>query len=122
MLAPVVMLCLSLTIHDGDSLRCNGVPIRIAAIDAPEMIGSPACSARKRRWHDCDFAAGERARLGMVSLVGSQQVRCVPETLDRYDRTVARCSAGGVDLGCAMIAHGWAIERYGHADCRWRRR
>lgn len=63
---PALMLCASLIVHDGDSLRCNGVPIRLAAIDAPEMRGSPACFGAKARSHDYRFDEGERSARAML--------------------------------------------------------
>ena len=55
-------------VHDGDSVRlCSGERIRIANIDAPELLGSERCDARKVRelartrnpaW--CDFGKGDR--------------------------------------------------------------
>jgi endonuclease YncB( thermonuclease family) len=44
----------------------------------------------------------------LVSLLGAQPVECTPLTRDRYGRTVARCYAGGEDLGALMVSAGWA--------------
>ena len=34
---------------------------------------------------------------------------CVPETKDRYGRTVAKCLADGVDIQAAMVRAGMAL-------------
>ncbi|OYZ97482.1 MAG: nuclease, partial [Novosphingobium sp. 17-62-8] len=37
----VAVLCLSPTVHDGDTIRCGSERVRIANIDAPELPDSP---------------------------------------------------------------------------------
>lgn len=39
--AAALILCMSPTVHDGDTLRCGSVKIRIANIEAPELPGTP---------------------------------------------------------------------------------
>ena len=41
---------------------------------------------------------------------------CVPQSRDRYGRTVATCSTAAGDIGAAMVRAGWAVayRRYGH--------
>lgn len=43
-------LCVSLSVHDGDSIRCGSERVRIANIDAPELPGSPKCEDRRRSY------------------------------------------------------------------------
>ncbi|WP_338139847.1 MULTISPECIES: thermonuclease family protein [Bradyrhizobium] len=42
--------------------------------------------------------------------LASRPVRCVPLDADRYGRTVAACSVGGVDLAQWLVSHGHAID------------
>lgn len=77
---------------DGDTLQIGEVRVRLWGIDAAELP-SPA---------------GRQARSALRRLVDGRPVRCEPEGSDRYGRTVARCFAGDVDLGEAMIRAGKA--------------
>lgn len=85
-------------IHDGDTLRLHGTAIRLWGIDAPEL--AQTCGG---------VPAGEIARDALAVLV-LRGVRCERAGPDSYGRTVARCSAGGADVGAAMVAAGWAWD------------
>lgn len=103
-----VMICASLLMHDGDSGRCDGVPIRLAGIDAGEVtntrcVQSPnvwACSLVARS-HGA--AATRRAR--QLAATGAQ---CVDTGGRSWRRIVARCSVGGQDLGAILVREGLA--------------
>jgi endonuclease YncB( thermonuclease family) len=84
---------------DGDTLKIDGERIRLYGIDAPEL--HQACD--NGQWRP-----GPMARDALAALIGSQPVACWPITHDRYGRTVARCFAGGQDLGALMVSSGWA--------------
>jgi endonuclease YncB( thermonuclease family) len=90
---------------DGDTLKLDGQRIRLHGIDAPEL--HQACDAGA--WHP-----GPLARDALVALIAGQPVECQPIDRDRYGRTVARCYAGGEDLGRAMVqlSMAWAFVRY----------
>lgn len=109
---------------DGDTIVVDGEKIRLYGIDAPE------------RHQVCfNWPCGEVARDAMVELTRGQAVACEPKHVDWYGRTVAICTAGGVDLGEWMVRNGlaWAWIRYSRryepaeiAACRervgiWRR-
>jgi len=51
---PVVLaaaaLCLSPSVHDGDTIRCGRERVRIANIDAPELPDSLKCQDRYRSY------------------------------------------------------------------------
>lgn len=103
--------CHSPTVTDGDSLRCGGQRVRLLGIDAPEMPGS--CRPGRQCVQGNPFAARDY----LVSLTRTT-VRCTPEGQDRYGRTLARCTANGIDLSCAMIRSGHAVRRYADIRCR----
>ncbi len=44
-------------------------------------------------------------------------ISCSTTGQDRYGRTLARCTAKGVDLLCAMIKAGHAVMRYSKLSC-----
>lgn len=90
-------------VTDGDTIRIGDERIRLWGIDAPEIR------------QDCTMAdgtinIGHAARNHLVALIGGRDVVCERLDVDRYGRTVARCSAGGLDLGALMVADGWAWD------------
>jgi endonuclease YncB( thermonuclease family) len=100
-------LCLAAVAVDGDTLRCSNISdaggrVRIARIDAPERRdpAGPASTAALAR-----MIAGRKVACRMVDadprIAGYQ-------TRDRFGRIVARCSAGGKDLGAQLLAGGYA--------------
>ena len=66
------------------------------------------------------WPCGRRAAFALADLIGSRTVTCRWRELDRYRRAVARCEAGGTDLGGWMVEQGWALafRRYGLTLCR----
>ncbi|MCU0892446.1 MAG: DUF1294 domain-containing protein [Sandarakinorhabdus sp.] len=99
--------------HDGDNVRCDGLKpaIRLEGIDAPEMPG--AC----RPGRECTPGDPFAARDALRALTQGRSVICTQQDRDRYGRIIARCSADGIDLSCAMIAAGHAVPRYVTIDC-----
>jgi endonuclease YncB( thermonuclease family) len=92
------------SVIDGDTIVINGIHIRLAAIDAPESDQS------------CNDAAGTPYHCGLVATsalkdaIAERPVTCTPLDIDRYGRTVARCSVAGADLGDIMVRWGLAID------------
>ena len=89
-------------IVDGDSLRIEGVAIRLKGIDAPEM-------AQTCQRAGAAYPCGREARRHLQTLVGAAPVRCRSEGLDRYRRRLAVCWAGERALNEAMVRDGWAV-------------
>ena len=96
-------------VTDGDTIRIGDERIRLWGIDAPEMR------------QDCTMAGGtinigRAARDHLEAVIGDREVACERVDTDRYGRTVARCSAGGLDLGAMMVVDGWAWDypEYSH--------
>lgn len=82
-------------ITDGDTFRFGATRIRLQGIDAPEMA----------------TAQGEPARQHLMSIIGSDPVRCRDTGQRSYDRVVAVCwSQAGRDLSAAMVEDGWATD------------
>jgi len=99
--------------HDGDAIRCghHGRSMRLYAIDAPEMPG--AC----RQGRICTPGDPFASRDHLASLTAGKAVECRQIDLDHYGRKVVQCFAGRVDLSCAMVRDGFAVERYGRLRC-----
>lgn len=109
---PVVLaaaaLCLSPSVHDGDTIRCGRERVRIANIDAPELPDSPKCQDRRRSYAWCDFAAGEASRVALVRLLSRGRVMIERLGTDPYGRTLATVSVNGLDAGDYLISQGLA--------------
>jgi micrococcal nuclease len=103
-------LCVSLTVHDGDTIRCGDERIRIENIDAPELPGSSRCSSQSRQrlagsknppW--CDYALAYKSRDALAALLRGR-VMIERTGVDQYGRTIARVSANGRDAGSYLVS------------------
>lgn len=99
---------------DGDTFWLEGVKIRIADIDTPE-ISSPSC--------DAEYALGIRARDRLAELLdgGSFELRRVgSRDADRYGRKLRVVVRGGQSLGDRLVAEGLARTWTGRKEswCR----
>ncbi|GGE05143.1 hypothetical protein GCM10011529_09410 [Polymorphobacter glacialis] len=113
LIAAASFACANPRHHDGDAIRCAGDQgsMRLHGIDAPEMPG--AC----RPGRDCTPGDPYAARNTLAGLTRGRNVRCEQVDTDHYGRKIVSCEADGQDLGCAMIASGHAVERYGNLNC-----
>ncbi|MCP9773883.1 thermonuclease family protein [Synechococcus sp. Tobar12-5m-g] len=99
-----------LSIGDGDTIRVlqgqQRITIRLGCIDAPEMAQSP-------------YGNQSRAYLQTRLRIGAP-VTLLPQTVDRYGRTVAEV-IGEINVGLAMVEDGqaFAYRKYlGQCDSR----
>lgn len=92
-----------LRVIDGDTFDIGGTRVRLHGVDAPE-IGQPCQTDSGQTW-DC----GVWARDNVERLFGGQRASCSAIELDRYGRTVAKCTARGVDIGAALVSEGYAF-------------
>ncbi len=90
------------SVTDGDTVEIHGQRIRLQGIDAPES--SQLCTVDGK-----DYRCGQQAALALADKIGRQAITCEPETTDKYGRTVAVCSLGGVDLNRWMVQQGHAL-------------
>jgi endonuclease YncB( thermonuclease family) len=98
----------SATVIDGDGLRIGATEIRLHAIDAPEAL--QLCGEGGSAW-PCGRTATDKLR----ELIGTRPLECTQKDIDSYDRTVAVCTQGDVDLGAEMVRAGLALayRRFG---------
>lgn len=87
---------------DGDSLRVDGVEIRLHGIDAPEL--RQICRRGGEPW-----LCGMDAERALRTAVGTRTVTCRGRDQDRYGRLVATCEADGTDISAHMVRQGHAI-------------
>ena len=99
-------ICISATritcVVDGDTIWLNGVKIRIADIDTPEIF-SPKCANEK--------AQGERAKYRLLELLNAgpfQVVRNGSRDRDRYGRLLRVIERDGQSLGMILVSEGLA--------------
>ena len=95
---------------DGDTLTVAGQRIRLHGVDAPES--SQICERDGQPWR-CGAEVTEALR----RKVAGQAVACTPLDRDRFGRVVARCAAGGEDLGGWLVGEGFAVA---YTDFSWR--
>ncbi len=112
-------LCAVVSIVDGDGLRCqDATAVRLAGVNARELHGAPCPRGRP-----CPAMPARQSRAVLSRMALGKTLRCRSVDIS-YRRIVARCSVGGVDLSCAMIAAGAAVRwdsywrRYRMAPCR----
>jgi endonuclease YncB( thermonuclease family) len=108
-------ICIA-SVHDGDTIRlCSGERVRLEGNDAPEVAGSPRCSARNRArlassknpaW--CDSRLGLRSRDALRSFLAKGEPMIGRAGTDRYGRTLANLTVNGRDAGKYLIARGLA--------------
>ena len=91
------------SVIDGDTVEIRGTRIRLHGIDAPES--RQLCTRPPGQSWRC----GQQAALALSDRIGRRSVICVARDTDRYGRTIAVCSQGGVDLNAWMVAEGWAV-------------
>jgi endonuclease YncB( thermonuclease family) len=89
---------------DGDSLWRGEAEIRLSGIDAPEY--RQTCKDKSGQ----DWACGQNAARALKQLIGGRDVACEIRDTDRFERLVAVCKAGEVDLNQEMVRQGWAIS------------
>lgn len=94
----------TVTVHDGDTLRIENLKIRLWGIDAPEL--NQLCLKDKKH-----IPCGKTAKLALETLVGTKgDIECKIIDIDRYKRSVARCTVGGADIGSMMVRLGQAVD------------
>ncbi|MDE4914892.1 thermonuclease family protein [Methylobacterium sp. 092160098-2] len=91
------------SVVDGDTIEVRGVRIRLAGVDAPES--DQTCS----RGDGTTYRCGQASALFLDRMLEGRTVSCRGRGVS-YDRIVAECDVGGVDVSSAMVAAGWAVD------------
>jgi endonuclease YncB( thermonuclease family) len=90
-------------VKDGDTLFIGPVEIRFAGIDAPES------EQRCRDFDKKTVEAGVMATAALKRMADGKLVRCeITDNKTTYNRVVAECFAGDVNLSREMVRQGWA--------------
>ncbi len=99
----------AIMVIDGDSLRSGLEDIRLHGIDAPEY--GQMCT----RSDGSDYACGKDAARHLRRLIAGAPIDCRIIDTDRYNRTIAVCTAGSRELNQAMVEDGWAVAYTKHS-------
>lgn len=100
------------SVIDGDTLDIHGHRVRLWGVDAPET--GQSCERGGR-----SYRCGQVAANTLGQWIGQRPVSCDPVEIDRYSRTVARCSVSGEDIGRWLVRSGWAVEYTAYSDGRY---
>jgi endonuclease YncB( thermonuclease family) len=90
-------------VNDGDTITLGEQRMRLRGIDAPEY--TQICQ-RNGQNYEC----GKQSRTALVRLIGGKPISCSGWEKDKYDRLLAVCKSGDVDLNGALVAAGWAVS------------
>lgn len=96
-------------VNDGDTLTLGGERIRLRGIDAPEY--DQVCTRR-----GAEYRCGGEAIRALRAIVAGRHVVCSGWERDQYDRLLATCSVGDVDVGRRMVESGWAVSYGGYGS------
>jgi endonuclease YncB( thermonuclease family) len=88
---------------DGDTIVLANQRIRLHGIDAPES--KQKCMKADGSLYPC----GTMATFALAEMVGKHWVNCTGDSSDRYNRLIATCNTGPVNLNREMVRLGWAL-------------
>lgn len=92
-----------ISVIDGDTFEVAGTKVRLHAIDAPES--AQTCQTAQ----NANWACGGWVTRAVSDRYQGVMANCSTIELDRYGRTVARCSALGEDVGAWLVQEGMAF-------------
>ncbi len=90
------------TVIDGDTIKVKNQRVRLHGIDAPES--NQVCIKNNNNYN-----CGKSATQALVEKITNAVVHCEKMSMDRYNRIVAICRTGKVDLNRWMVRSGWAV-------------
>lgn len=91
-------------IRDGDQLTIGTARIRLAGIDAP-AIDQLCLDPKGERW-----SCGAASRDELVRHAGDKSWTCQVQRVDRFGRSLAKCTVDGEDIQKWMVKSGWALS------------
>ncbi|HHG88949.1 MAG TPA: thermonuclease family protein [Devosia sp.] len=89
---------------DGDSVRIKGQAVRLWGIDAPEL--DQTCTTPEGE----DWPCGRVSRDRLAEKLANSLLECKGSRFDKYNRLLAICTIGGVDVGSQMVREGMAVS------------
>lgn len=97
-------------IIDGDTIHIKNNKIRLHGIDAPER--KQKCTIDLQDWY-----CGKQSTEELKKLINKQDVQCLINDVDIFNRYVAICFIDNLNINQWMVKNGWAIAyRYYSKD------
>ena len=95
-----------LRIMDADTIELHGEKIRFSGIDAPEM--NQLCRNAENQEYNCGLT-GSRALEDVITQSNGSQVTCSETGKDFFDRILAECFIGHININSWLVSNGWAL-------------
>jgi len=92
----------TIKIVDGDTIHLNGEKIRFTGIDTPEL--KQTCLK-----DGIEDPCGVTAKQILIDKIGNDNVECISEGKDRYQRTLAECFVNNESLSSYLVRSGYAF-------------
>ena len=89
-------------IIDGDTIKIGEERIRFSGIDAPEI--NQTCILE-----GVEVFCGKTSKGLLVDKTSLEQVKCISEGKDQYNRTLAECFVNGESLSRYLVRQGYAF-------------
>ena len=107
-----LIVCASLSVIDGDNVRCEGVNMRLLGDGLPDVNGIDAPEYRGRADCEAERAAGEAAAARLGAHLGSEGLEVWDSGVrDRFDRPLVSLRLpDGSSVGNRLIEEGHAVE------------
>ena len=97
---------------DGDTIKINGIKIRLFGIDAPEE--NQIC---KKNWLSINFftftknySCGKVSTTKLKKFISNKKVKCIGNQLDKYNRLIAICYLENKDINMWLVRNGLAVS------------
>ncbi len=101
--SPLPAIAAIVDVIDGDTIKIDGVNIRLFGIDAPEL--KQKCKDNKNFEWDC----GKCAKAFLQGMLAISEVKCETQGNDKYKRTVAICFVNGTDVNKEIVKAGYGV-------------
>jgi micrococcal nuclease len=116
-----LLVCTSLTVVDGDTVKCDGQKLRDMGDGAPFVSGYDTPEIGRHSHCDREQAPGEVAAKRMAELIKTPGLTIEDSgEVDRYDRPLVILRLpDGRTIGSVMLAEGLAVEWRPGGDFDW---
>lgn len=97
-----ITLLAEVKVIGADDLTVNQKRIRLFGIDSPEY--DQVCRDKNKKKYNCGAAAQN-----YLQKIVTSQTTCQKKGIDKYDRILAVCYTGEMNINAQMVKQGWAV-------------